>query len=265
MPETATHYEATNLMGNWNAGTWNVLPAVLTAWSNLLQLGPNRDSYSLYKQQAREYVRTAKENAQLIENQRDIALRNLRYKNKLMQGDDIVRAAASNLNMSGSTLDLLVRKEKIRKMNEQTLNANYTNQAMLEMANGYRQAASAYGSLAAKAGADKWAAWASILKGVETYVSLQVRDAKVKSAVDAGHQRVRDYQEEMAWDQYRRYGEKPAKGSVPKSEDVVLNNKGLIFDEIINAAEGAPLITEEGVVLNSIHNAVNTDIPISII
>lgn len=264
MPETGTHYEATNLAGNWNAGTWNVLPAVLTAWSNLLQLGPNKDSYSLYKQQARQYVTAAKENAKLIESQRDIALRNLRYKNKLIQGDDIVRAAASNLNMSGSTLDLLVRKEKIRKMNEQTLNANYTNQAMLEMVNGYRQAASAYGSLAAKAGADKWAAWASILKGVETYVSLQVRDAKVKSAVDAGYQRNEDYREEMILDQNRRYGEKPAKKIQAKNEDVMLNNRGLIFDEIVNAAEGAPLITDEGVVLNSIRNTVETDIPITI-
>ena len=30
------NYLLHNLFGNWNAGTWNVLPAVLTTWSNLL-------------------------------------------------------------------------------------------------------------------------------------------------------------------------------------------------------------------------------------
>lgn len=175
-------YLFTNPVGNTKANTWNVLPAVLTTWSNLLANKGNKTSYELYREQARNYIDTAKKNAELIENQGEIALRNLRYKNKLERGNDVVRVAAGNGNMSGSNLDLLVRKERIRKMNEQTINANFTNQAMMELSNGYRNAAHTYGTLAAKAGADKYSAIASFLKGIETYVGLQVRDAKIESA-----------------------------------------------------------------------------------
>lgn len=179
--QSFSNYLAHNLFGNSKAGTWNVLPAVLNTWSNLLANKGNQTSYELYRQQARSYIDTAKDNAELIKNQGAIALRNLQYKNKLERGNDVVRVAAGNGKLSGSNLDVLVRKEKIRKMNEQTVNANYTIQAMLELTNGYRKAANEYGTLAAKAGADKYAALASILKGVETYMGLTVRDAKVQS------------------------------------------------------------------------------------
>lgn len=181
--QSFSNYLVHNLFGNSKAGTWNVLPAVLSTWSNLLSAKGNETSYELYRQQARSYMDTAQSNAELIKNQGAIALRNLQYKNKLEKGNDVVRVAAGNGKLSGSNLDILVRKEKIRKMNEQTLNANYTIQAMLELTNGYRKAANEYGTLAAKAGADKYAALASILKGVETYMGLTVRDAKVQSKI----------------------------------------------------------------------------------
>lgn len=181
--QSFSNYLTHNLFGNSKAGTWNVLPAVLSTWSNLLSTKSSETSYELYRQQARSYIDTAQSNAELIKNQGAIALRNLQYKNKLERGNDIVRVAAGNGKLSGSNLDVLVRKEKIRKMNEQTLNANYTIQAMLELTNGYKKAANEYGALAAKAGADKYAALASILKGVETYMGLTVRDAKVQSKV----------------------------------------------------------------------------------
>ena len=170
-----------NLFGS-NSRTWNVLPAVLTTWSNLLSTRGNETEYKLYKQQAKEYIQTARENADLIRSKGEIALRNLEYKDKLERGADIATLGAAGGNMSGTSLDVLVQKEKVRKMDEVTLKANYSNQAMLEIVNGYRQAGNTYGTLAAKANADKWGVWASILKGVEAYVGLQVRDAKIEKA-----------------------------------------------------------------------------------
>lgn len=191
-------YLGNNIMGNWNAGTWNVLPAVLTTWSNLLANQGNKSSYELYKEQAKSYIETAKMNADLIKSEGEIALRNLEYKNKLQRGNDVVRVAASGGNLSGSNLDVLVRKEKIRKMNETTLKANYSNQIMLEMVNGYRQAGQTYLNLSAKAKADKYTAIASILKGVETYVGLQVRDAKVEDAAAKGFSQNAMYKQLLA-------------------------------------------------------------------
>ena len=53
------NYLLHNLFGNWNAGTWNVLPAVLTTWSNLLNTQGNKTSYELYREQAKNYKETA--------------------------------------------------------------------------------------------------------------------------------------------------------------------------------------------------------------
>lgn len=199
-------YLGNNIMGSWNAGTWNVLPAVLTTWSNLLANQGNKSSYDLYKEQAKSYIETAKMNADLIKSEGEIALRNLEYKNKLQRGNDIVRVAASGGHLSGSNLDVLVRKEKIRKMNETTLKANYSNQVMLEMVNGYRQAGQTYLNLSAKAKADKYTAIASILKGVETYVGLQVRDAKVEDAAMKGYAHNQIYRQISREDQNYMYG-----------------------------------------------------------
>lgn len=193
------NYLLHNLFGNWNAGTWNVLPAVLTTWSNLLNVQGNKTSYELYKEQARNYIDTAEKNAKLIEDQGAIALRNLQYKNKLQRGNDVLRIAASGGNMSGTNLDIVARKEKIRAMNEMALKGNYQNQIMMELSNGYRKAAMTYGELAAKAGADKVGALASILKGLEVYVGLSVRDAKVQSEKTA-QKDVIDYDKQAAFD-----------------------------------------------------------------
>ena len=175
------NYLLHNLFGNWNAGTWNVLPAVLTTWSNLISNGPNKTSYELYKEQARTYKETAEKNAKLIESQGAIALRNLQYQSKLQRGNDVLRIAASGSNMSGSNLDVVVRKEKIRAMNEMALRANYQNQILMELQNGYNKAAMTYGELAAKAEGDKKSPWLAILKGIETYVGLSVQDGKQAS------------------------------------------------------------------------------------
>lgn len=67
-------------------------------------------------------------------------------------------------------------------MDEAAVKANYTLQASVAKRNGYRQAASAYGTLAAKAAADKWNVWSSVLKGVGMYVGLSTRDALAESA-----------------------------------------------------------------------------------
>lgn len=193
-----------NLFGNYNAGTWNVLPAVLTTWSNLLATRGSETEYDLYKEKARNYIETAKLNAELIRSKGEIALRNLEYKDKLETGADIATVGANKGNLSGTTLDVLVQKEKIRKMNEVTLQANYNNQAMLEMYNGYGQAAATYGTLAAKAESDKWGAWTSILKGVEAYTSLTLGDAKkvytAQKERDLGQEKIANKRHAMAKD-----------------------------------------------------------------
>ena len=225
-------YFGHNPMGNWNAGTWNVLPAVLTTWSNLLANQGNKSSYELYKEQAKNYVDTAKTNADLIRSEGEIALRNLEYKNKLQRGNDVLRIAASNMNLSGSNLDVLVRKEKIRKMNETTLKANYNNQIMMEMVNGYRQAGNTYLNLSAKAKGDKYSAIAAILKGVETYVGLSVRDAKVEDAAMKGYAHNQIYRQISREDQNYMFGieetNKPQlRGKAPVEETtqaISLNN-----------------------------------------
>ena len=201
-------YVFNNIMGNNQASTWNVLPAVLTTWSNLLANQGNKTQYELYKEQARSYIDTARQNSELIKNQGEIALMSMRQKHKLERGNDIVRVAARGGNMSGSNLDVAVRKEKIRKMNETILKANYTNQAMLEMVNGYRQAGNVYGTLRAKASADKWAPLVSILKGVETYVGLQVRDAKVIENMQTKQVKMKEAFDMAIEDQITRYGAK---------------------------------------------------------
>lgn len=189
MVASVTKYLFNNPMGNWNAGTWNVLPAVLTTWSNLLAVKGHESEYALYREQAKNYKETARMNAELIKSQGEIALRNLVYKDKLERGADVARLGATGGNLSGTNLDVLVQKEKVRKMDEQTLRANYAQQAMLEVYNGYTQAANVYGTMAAKAQGDKYGVWASVFKGLETYVGLSMRDAKVENAVQEGYKR----------------------------------------------------------------------------
>lgn len=189
MVASVMKYLFNNPMGNWNAGTWNVLPAVLTTWSNLLAVKGHESEYALYREQAKNYKETARMNAELIKSQGEIALRNLVYKDKLERGADVARLGATGGNLSGTNLDVLVQKEKVRKMDEQTLRANYAQQAMLEVYNGYTQAANVYGTMAAKAQGDKYGVWASVFKGLETYVGLSMRDAKVENAVQEGYKR----------------------------------------------------------------------------
>lgn len=174
-----TNYLFNNPMGNWSQGTWNVLPAVLTTWANLVESSGNKTQYELYKQQAQEYINTAEMNADLIRKEGAIALRNLQYRNKIERGADVVKVAAQGGKMSGTNLDVMVQKEKVRKMDEQTIRANYANQALTAIYNGYNQAASTYGTLRAEATKNKYSAWASVLKGVQRYVASSVEDAKV--------------------------------------------------------------------------------------
>lgn len=181
-----------NWFGNTQAGTWNVLPAVLTTWSNLLSTQGNTTQYELYKEQAREYQEKAKLNAELIKHKGEIALRNLIIKDKKERGRDIAIAGAKGGNMSGSNLDVIMEKDKMRRMDELTVKADYANQAMLEMLNGYQQAASTYGMLRARAKADKMGVFASILKGLEVYTTLQVRDGRTDSQVKSARA-IQDY------------------------------------------------------------------------
>lgn len=185
-------YMKNNIPGNMAAGTWNILPAVLSTWSNLIQLQnqTSKDSYSLYKQQAKEYVDAAKKNAQLLENQGMIALRNMQYKEKLERANDVLRVGASNSNLGGTHLDVIVRKEKIRKMNEMALRANYTNQALMELDNGYRQAAQVYGTMYQNAKTVKWGVLNAVLKGVEAYTGLTMRDARAQNQLSVMNQNI---------------------------------------------------------------------------
>lgn len=204
MVASVTKYLLGNPMGNWNAGTWNVLPAVLTTWANLIGTKSNKSEYALYREQAKNYKETAQMNAELIRNQGEIALRNLVYKDKLEKGADVARLGSTGGNLSGTNLDVLVQKEKVRKMDEQTLRANYAQQAMMELYNGYGKAASVYGTLAAKANSDKYGVWASVFKGLEVYTQLSMRDAKVQNAVEEGYKREdykRDYIDVMYKDE----------------------------------------------------------------
>lgn len=171
-----------NPLGNNRAGTWNVLPAVLSTWSSLIQLQnqTSSDTYSLYKQQAREYIANAKRNADLVKKQEAIALRNLMYQDKVARDNDVLRVAISNSNISGTHLDVIIRKEKLRKMNEMAVRANYENQAAMEMNQGYNQAAQTYGLMYQTGRNVKWGVLDAILKGIGTYTSLTTRDAKVE-------------------------------------------------------------------------------------
>lgn len=171
-----------NPLGSNKAGTWNVLPAVLSTWSNLIQLQnqTSSDTYSLYKQQAREYIANAKRNADLVKKQEAIALRNFMYQEKVARDNDVLRVAVSNSNISGTHLDVVIRKEKLRKMNEMAIRANYENQAAMERSQGYNQAAQTYGLMYQTGRNVKWGVLDAILKGIGTYTSLTTRDAKVE-------------------------------------------------------------------------------------
>lgn len=203
------NYILKNPMGNKQMGTWNVLPSVLSVWSNLLANQGNKTSYSLYKQQALDFIDNAKENAELIKKKGEIDLRNLRIKHNLEKGDDLAKLGARGGNLSGSNLDVLVQKEKIRKMDEQTLTANTAIQANQEIINGYRQAYTAYGNLRAYSVSNKWSAIASIVKGIETYVGLQARDKMTISNLEAKRDTLNKYKE-ATWDYKENlYGQKP--------------------------------------------------------
>lgn len=207
MVDSFLTYLFRNPVGSNQLGTANVLPGVLTTFSNLLGIYGNETQYSLYKQQGQQYITAAKENAELIKQQGEIALRNLEYKNKLGRGQDVVAVAARGGNMSGSNLDVMVQQEKVRKMNENVLKGNYANQAMLELSNGYRQAASVYGQLRAKASSDKWATWASIFKGVEVYIDSAVKDAKVSAQIQQYSNKLDDLNDISIKYLKRRYGQ----------------------------------------------------------
>ena len=227
-------YLKSNIPGNTSAGTWNILPAVLSTWSNLIQLNNqvSDDSFALYKQQAQQYITTAKKNAQLIENQGAIALRNMQYKEKLERANDVLRVAASNSNLGGTHLDVIVRKEKIRKMNEMALRANYTNQALMELDSGYRQAAQAYGTMYQNARNIKWGVLNSVLKGIETYTGLTTRDAKVQNHLATVKQNIdTDFNNNMVNLKYQYEGTVPIRtnpGTYQKEYEVTdatsLNN-----------------------------------------
>ena len=181
-----------NPMGNTKAGTWNVLPAVLSTWSDLIQLQNQTapDTYALYKKQAKEYIAAARRNAALIEKQEAIAIRNLQYQDKLERNNDVLRVAISNSNIGGTHLDVVVRKEKLRKMNEMAVRANYANQAAMELDMGYNRAAQVYGTLYQTGRNVKWGVLNAILKGIGTYTSLTTRDAKIEQNINLGNEQL---------------------------------------------------------------------------
>lgn len=191
---SVTKYLFHNPMGNWNAGTWNVLPAVLTTWANLIGAKTPDSEYALYREQAKNYKETARMNAELIKSKGEIALRNLVYRDKLEKGADVSRLGATGGNLSGTNLDVLVQKEKVRKMDEQTLKADFAHQAMMELYNGYGRAADVYGTMAAKATGDKYNVLGALFKGLEVYTQLSMRDADKENRIIEGRRK----------EQYRR-------------------------------------------------------------
>ena len=181
-----------NPMGNTKAGTWNVLPAVLSTWSDLIQLQNQTapDMYTLYQKQAKEYIANARKNADMIKKQETIAIRNLQYKDKIERDNDVLRVAASNSNIGGTHLDVIVRKEKLRKMNEMAVRANYANQAAMELDMGYNKAAQVYGTLYQTGRNVKWGILNAVLKGIGTYTALTTRDAKVEQNINLGNEQL---------------------------------------------------------------------------
>lgn len=174
-------YILKNPIGNAKLGTNNLLPAALTTLSNVLSTGNNQTQYELYKQQAAEYVNTAQENAKSIRARGEVELRNLRMRAEMERGTDISTVGARGGNMSGSNLEVLMQKDKVRKLNQAVVRGSYEEQALVELRNGYTRASNVYRTLYAKAEADKWAARAGILKGIEAYVAGTISDAKAIS------------------------------------------------------------------------------------
>lgn len=247
-----------NLFGNTTkqAGTWNLLPAVLTAWSNLVSTSPSKTSYELYKEQANSYKETAEKNAELIKSQGEIALRNLKYQSKLQRENDKLRIAASNAHMTGSNLDIVVRKEKIRAMNEMALRANYQNQILMELQNGYRKAGMAYGELAARAEGAKKSPLLAILKGVETYMGLSTRDGKVVSQLENQDALVNyEHKANIDYINYRYDGTKKSKGDLSGDGKDYSNNESIINPTLI-AAIPSTSVTPDSLSLDNTYEQV---------
>lgn len=198
-------------------GTMNFLPAALTTLSGLLSTPVNETEYELYRKQAQEYVSNARENAKLIRQKGEIDLRNLRYKNKLERGEDIATVGARGGKMSGSNLDVVLQKEKVRKMNEAVVEGDSITRSLIEMTNGYRRAASVYGTMAAKAEADKTAVWGHIMKGLTQYVASTAQDAKLVNRMKSDRIMLDNLDETLTLNLYEEYGviDKP-----PSAEEI---------------------------------------------
>ena len=244
-----------NPMGSNKAGTWNVLPAVLSTWSNLIQLQNQTasDTYSLYKKQAREYITNARKNADLIKKQEAIALRNLLYQDKIERDNDVLRVAVSNSNISGTHLDVIIRKEKLRRMNEMAVRANYENQAAIEMNQGYNQAAQAYGVMYQTGRNVKWGILDAILKGVGTYTSLTGRDAKVVQNIDLAKESLNVKKAlDAAQDAYYYNGVVPTRvtpslslNNTVESDNTRLSGDGIDYSNNLNVIQSQDLIATD--------------------
>lgn len=246
---------AQNLLGNSLLKTWNLLPAALTTLSNTLALKSSQDSYALYQQQAVEYINTATQNAQIIRQKGEIDLRNLKYRNALERGNDIATVGAKGGNMSGSNLDIMIQKEKVRKMNEAATVGNTETQAMIEMRNGYQNAARTYGRLSAKAQSDKWAFTAAIFKGLEMYVGSTLQDMKQMDAIN-------NYKKELnlrVQSAYDRINNNVLGGAF--GDFISQNSKYSGIDHIQDALrKNAPPADTGNIVLNSAENNINSSL-----
>ena len=211
----------------------NFLPAALTTLSGLLSTPVNETEYELYRKQAQEYISNARENAKLIRQKGEIDLRNLVYKNKLERGEDIATIGARGGNMSGSNLDVVLQKEKVRRMNEAVVQGDSITRSLMEMSNGYTKAASVYGTLSAKAKADGVNVWGNIMKGLTQYVASTVQDAKLDVRMKTNQEVFNRTTELKLIDLYERYGnlDKPPKiEEIPEEPLTLFDNGGSNID-----------------------------------
>lgn len=146
-----------------------------TAWG-ILETSTPDSVYDLYKQQEAAVVSSATINAQRIRAKGEVELRNLEYAHAQAIGEDITKVAAGHGNLSGSTLDVLMQKEKFQMLDEATVQTNTETSAFEVMREGYMNAANYAMNAEIRAQGDAKAVAGAFVKGLGTYFSAEERD-----------------------------------------------------------------------------------------
>ena len=146
-----------------------------TAWG-ILETSTPDSVYDLYKQQEAAVVNSATLNARRIRAKGEVELRSLEFNHAQSIGSDIVKVAAGHGNLSGSTLDVLMQKEKFQMMDEATVKTNTEVSAYEVMREGYMNAANYAMNAEIRAQGDAKAIAGAFVKGLGTYFGAEERD-----------------------------------------------------------------------------------------